>query len=260
MEKCYSSVLEALPPPDRQRLWERSVMRSLDPGTFLYLAGDEAERVHLVTQGLMKFTSSDDDGRETILGLAVPGDFVGELAALDGLRQPFDVVAVTHCGVVGFDPEALIDAVTSNPGAAVELASSLAGRTRWICETAMERASGEVPARLAGRLLHLAELLGRVRGEAIELDLPLGQGELGRLAGMCRESACKTLNSFKARGYVDYRGRRLRILRPDALELIRCAGRAEGAPRRDKIGSLKEAVPAGGKPRTNFSEKKWPDC
>ncbi len=228
MEKCYSSVLEALPLPARERLWERSVTRSLDPGEILYLAGADAERVHLVTEGLMKFTSSDGDGRDTILGLAVSGDLVGELAALDGLRQPFDVVAVTHCGVVGFDPEALISAVASTPAAAVALASVLAGRTRWISETAMERASGEVPARLAGRLLHLAELLGRVRGDTIEMDLPLGQGELGRLAGMCRESACKTLNSFKAQGLVDYRGRRLRILRPDALELIRCAGRSEG--------------------------------
>ncbi|MDQ3785018.1 MAG: Crp/Fnr family transcriptional regulator [Actinomycetota bacterium] len=259
MEKCYSSVLEALPPPARQRLWERSVMRSLDPGAFLYLAGDEAERVHLVSQGLMKLTSSDGDGRETILGLAVPGDLVGELAALDGLRQPFDVVAVTHCGVVGFDPEALIDAVTSNPGAAVELASLLAGRTRWICETAVERASGEVPARLAGRLLHLAEILGRVRGETIELDLPLGQGELGRLAGMCRESVCKTLNSFKARGYVDYRGRRLRILRPDALELIRCAGRAEAHHVGTVGAESRRRVPPGGAHRGNFSEKKLPN-
>lgn len=227
MEKRYSSVLEALPPSTRQGLWDRSVVRSLAPGEFLYLAGDEAERVHLVTDGLMKFTSSDGDGRETILGLAVPGDLVGELAALDGLPQPFDVAAVTSCGVVGFDPEALIAAVASTPGAAVELAAVLAARTRWICETAMERAAGEVPARLAGRLLHLAELLGRMRGGTIEMDLPLGQGDLGRLAGMCRESVCKTLNSFKAQGVVDYRGRRLRILRPDTLELIRCAGRAE---------------------------------
>lgn len=234
MEKCYSSVLEALPLPARERLWERSVTRSLDPGEILYLAGDDAERVHLVTEGLMKFTSSDGDGRDTILGLAVSGDLVGELAALDGLRQPFDVVAVTHCGVVGFDAEALIGAVASTPAAAVALASVLAGRTRWISETAMERASGEVPARLAGRLLHLAELLGRVRGDTIEMDLPLGQGELGRLAGMCRESACKTLNSFKAQGLVDYRGRRLRILRPDALELIRCAGRSEGRAAMDR--------------------------
>ena len=226
MEKRYSSVMEALPPATRRSLWERSVMRSLEPGEYLYLAGDEAERVHLVTDGLMKFTSSDSDGRETILGLAVPGDLVGQLAALNGLRQPFDVAAITHCGVAGFDPETLIAAVSSTPGAAVELAAVLASRTRWICETAMERASGEVPARLAGRLLHLAELIGRMRGGTIEMDLPLGQGELGRLAGMCRESVCKTLNTFRAQGVVDYRGRRLRILRPDALELIRCAGRA----------------------------------
>lgn len=257
MEEPYSSVLEALPSPARRRLWERSVARSLEPGEFLYLTGDEAERVHLVTDGVMKFTSSDGNGRETILGLAVPGDLVGELAALDGLRQPFDIAAVTHCRVVGFDPVALIDAVSSTPGAAVRLAAVLATRTRWICDTATERAAGEVPARLAGRLLHLAELLGRMRGGTIEMDLPLGQGELGRLAGMCRESVCKTLNAFRAQGVVDYRGRRLRILRPDALELIRCEGRG-GAPasRGDEWGS-RRARSLGSEKKIDGSLKVW---
>ena len=85
-------------------------------------------------------------------------------------------------------------------------------------DTAVERTSSEVPARLAGRLLDLADLLGTVRQGAVEMELPLAQGDLGRLAGMCRESACKTLRRFKSQGLLDYRGRRLRILRPDALE------------------------------------------
>jgi CRP-like cAMP-binding protein len=97
---------------------------------------------------------------------------------------------------------------------------------RWLYATTLERTSSEVPARLAGRLLDLGDLLGRIHQGALEIDLPVAQGDLGRLAGISRESTCKALRSFKSQGLLDYRGRRLRILRPDALERIRCAGRA----------------------------------
>jgi CRP-like cAMP-binding protein len=79
--------------------------------------------------------------------------------------------------------------------------------------------------------LDLAELLGRQRGDAIDVDLPFPQRDLGGLAGMCRESACKTLSRWKSEGTVDYQGRRLRILRPDVLYRIRCAGRGAGPSR-----------------------------
>ena len=127
--------------------------------------------------------------------------------------------------MIGFDADLFAEILLDNAAAAVQLSVMMAERSRWIYDTALERTSSEVPARLAGRLLDLAVLLGRVRDGAVELELPLGQSDLGRLAGMCRESACKTLRRFRAEGWVEYRGRRLRILRPDALERVRCGGR-----------------------------------
>jgi CRP/FNR family transcriptional regulator len=140
--------------------------------------------------------------------------------------QPLDAVAATECDVVGFETEMLLELVRSNNAAALEIARALAQKTRWLAEAALERTSGEVPQRLAGRLLDLANLLGRVRGGTIEVELPLAQRDLGKLAGMCRESACKTMRKFQDEGLLEYRGRKLRIHRPDALRQIRCAGRS----------------------------------
>ena len=225
MDPQSSPVLDALPERDRRALVERAVPRTIRRGQILYMAGERERRLHLVTDGIMKLTARDGSGNETILGLAVPGDLIGEVAAIDELQQPLDAVAATNASVLGIDADTFMDIVSRNGKAAVELARCLATRTRWMCDTAMERSNSEVPARLAGRLLDLADMLGRVDSGAVEVELPLAQADLGRLAGMCRESACKTLRSFKAKGVVDYRGRRLRILRPDVLEKIRCAGR-----------------------------------
>jgi CRP/FNR family transcriptional regulator, cyclic AMP receptor protein len=220
-----SPVIASLPPEERTFLSERSVRRRLQPGDILFLAGERSDRVHVVTRGLMKLSARDGEGRETILSLAVPGDLLGELPALDGLPQPLDAVASTASEVIGIDVQDLMRSLLRHPGACLELARGLAARSRWICDTALERTSSEVPARLAGRLLDLADLVGRVDDGAIELDVEMPQTDLAGISGMCRESACKTLRKFRHGGMVEYHGRKLRILRPDLLERIRCGAR-----------------------------------
>jgi CRP/FNR family transcriptional regulator, cyclic AMP receptor protein len=218
-------VIDSLSSSGRERLLDRAVARRLSPGEILYLAGEHERRVHVVVRGVVKMTARDQQGAETILCLAVLGGFCWDVAAVDELPQPLDAAAATSVTVVGLDADLFVEIVFASPRASLELSRALAARTRWICGTALERTTGEVPARLAGRLLDLADLMGRVRGTSIEIDLPLAQRDLGRLAGMCRESTCKTLRRFKSQGMLDYEGKRLRILRPDALERIRCAGR-----------------------------------
>jgi CRP-like cAMP-binding protein len=146
---------------------------------------------------------------------------------IDDLCQPADAVAATRVGVIALDSSALCEMLEQNPHAALALARGMAKQMRWLYATTLERTSSEVAARLAGRLLDLADLLGRIQKGALEMDLPVAQGDLGRLAGISRESTCKALRRFQSQGLLDYRGRRLRILRPDALERIRCAGRAQ---------------------------------
>jgi CRP-like cAMP-binding protein len=219
-------VISALPPRARRRVLLGGVKRSLDPGEFLVLAGDDRCRAYVVRRGVIKLTARDVHGRETILGLALPGDIVGDIAAVDGLRQPLDAVAATHADVLSVDADVLVESIAANAAAAFAFARGAVAKARCTYEWACERNSRDTWARLAGRLLHMAELLGRSDSEVLEFDVPLLQGDLAHFAGMCRESASKTLNQFKSRGLIDYQKRRLRILRPDVLDRIRCAGRA----------------------------------
>lgn len=224
MPRPSSPILDTLPEGARRRLFERAVPRRLVRGEQLHNAGDPPQRVHLVESGVLVLVARDAEGHETILWLAVPGEIAGEVAAVDGRHQPLDAVAALRTSVVGFDARLFVEIVTAHSASALELTRLMAKRTRWIADLALERTSGEVPARLAGRLLDLAALLGRRGDRGIDLELPFAQEDLGRLAGMCRESACKALRHFRAEGVLDYRGRRMRILRPDLLERLRCSG------------------------------------
>ena len=217
-----NSLLDELRPADRTILLDRAVERDLGRDEILHLAGDRPERVHLVVDGIVKLSARASNGDETILGLATPGATIGDIAAIDGRGQPLDAITVTPCTLMGFDARLFVEVVFRNPAASLALAHAGTQRARWIIDTALERTSGEVEERLAGRLLDLGRMLGRPVGTGVELDLPIGQRDLGKLAGMCRESACKTLRRMKSEGIVDYDGRRLRILRPNTLRMMRC--------------------------------------
>lgn len=220
----HIQLLEELRPTDRTILLDRAVERVLGRDEILHLAGDRPQRVHLVIDGIVKLSARASNGDETILGLATPGAAIGDIAAIDGRGQPLDAITVTPCSLLGFDARLFVEVVFRNPAASLALAQAGTERTRWVIDTALERTSGEVEERLAGRLLDLARMLGRPVGTGVELDLPVGQRDLGKLAGMCRESACKTLRRMKSDGIVDYEGRRLRILRPNTLRMMRCGG------------------------------------
>jgi len=226
MSLDHSPFVASLPPREQQRLLDRAVPRQLERGDALYLTGDEERRVHVVESGILKLACCDAEGRETTLALALPGDLVGETSACDGDLQPLDVIALTPTKVIGIDAELFIDVATRNADAALELARTFAARMRWVTATASERTTNDVPSRLAARLLDLAEMIGRMRSGTIEVDLPLTRTDVGQMAGMCRESASKTLTSWKRQGVLEHNGKTLRIFRPDALERIRCAGRA----------------------------------
>lgn len=218
-------VLAALPDEIRRSLLEYAVPRALARGEALLLAGSPPQRVYVVRRGLVKLAARDSEGRVTILGLALPGGLVGELAAADGLAQPLDALAATRAEVVSLGAQRFVDAVSASPAAALALMRVQADRMRRVCETALERSSAAISERLAARLLDLADLLGRRDGDAIEFEVPLAQADIAGIAGMCRESACKAIGRLRAQGVLEYRGRRLRILRPDALERLSCARR-----------------------------------
>jgi CRP/FNR family transcriptional regulator len=230
MDSSYlPPVLAALPTQTRAELLRAGRARPFARDTLLHVAGDPPARVHLLMEGAVKLVARDAEGAEAITGLAFRGDLVGEAAMLKGTAQLVDAVGLTRGVALALPAAAFSSTLERHPAAALAVARGLARQVAWTEQAWIERDAAAVPGRLAGRLLALAELLGRASGGGVELDLPLGQRDLARLAGMCRESACKALRQLQRQGVLDYRGRRLRILRPDVLELLRC-GAAELKP------------------------------
>lgn len=221
----YSPILSALPDDDLAYILGRGRLETYSEGDLIFITGDLPRSIYLVEDGVVKLSTIDGRHREVIVGLSLAGDLVGEVAALEDRAHPFDATAAGPCAVASMPAEELLAVLERSPRASIELARSLSTKLRLMARQTVERTTGPARARLAGRLLELADTLGRMNSGQIEIHLPFSQEELARLSGMCRETACKSLSTLRAQGVLDYEGRRIRVLRPDVLERISCGAR-----------------------------------
>ncbi|HEU4489025.1 MAG TPA: Crp/Fnr family transcriptional regulator [Actinomycetota bacterium] len=215
-----SALIEALSASEPELL-HRARTVTLRAGERLCLTGDRDLGVYIVRSGVLKLMGNSASGRESIICLAWPGELVGEVAAFDGRPQPLDVVAAGRTELLALSSQSLLRVLLRSPQVAFAVGTLMARRNRWMCEATVERSIRNAPARLAGRLLGLARQFDSEDGVPIHIGLPLAQGDIGKLAGLSRESACRALKSFREAGAVDFRRPQLKILDPEALELIR---------------------------------------
>ncbi len=218
MRTADCPILAELPSAELELVLDRAVPRHLPRGELLYVSGGDHGRVHFLQRGIIKLVAVAFEGRETIVGIALPGDLIGEVTAVDPGPQSLDAVAATDCDLLGVDARLLIEIVCRNDRAARALARSLARQLRWATETILERSAAAASHRLAGRLMHVSARVGHTR-------LRLTQKDLALLAGVSRESACRALGDLKRKGVVHYNRAGLRVLRPDLLDRLRCARR-----------------------------------
>ena len=157
--------------------------------------------------------------RDVTLGLAVRGDVLAPGAAFGDRQAETGAEALAEGRVLLIASEAWQRCAALDPELHLKFAASIARRIGRL-QTKLEGWSrGGVAGRVAASLVELADAVGRPVPGGIELDAPLSQEDLARLAGTTRETCSSAVASFARRGLV--RGGRLRgmvVLDRAALE------------------------------------------
>lgn len=185
----------ATPPP---AAWLRELpSRELRRREVLYRVHDPAETVYRVEEGLLALAFDAPAGRERIVALAGPGDWLGALAPNDRVLRE-RAVALSDRVVVRVSPrDAGGDALerTLFEATGVRLA-------RW--RDALEEVDLPVRARLARVLLRLGERFGQDGDDGlVRLTLPLTHETLAGLLGAARETTTSLVSELRRVGAVE---------------------------------------------------------
>lgn len=211
-----AGFLDHLPDDARQALVSVGSRRRFPAGSSLFVEGERSERVVAVLRGSVKITSLSAGGRESVLSLAGPGDLIGELSAIDQAPRSASAVAMEPVDAIVVQAGDFEQFLERWPSAAVLLLRIVVARLRAIDRRHAEFGSYQAPARIAARLVDLAESHGRPDPElgagAVTIDLPLSQDELAGMAGASLEAVAKALGAMRLQGLLITKRRRITIL------------------------------------------------
>lgn len=205
-----------------RELGEHLVPVRFHRGDVIYREGEPAGELFIVHQGLVKLTVHDPSRRRGLIGIAGPKHVFGEPGILDHGPRAMDAQAMEDCELFGMAADVFWSTVERHPAFARRMIELLGERLRRSDRATQDLIFFDASARLARKLLDLAEDYGEAHGDGIEIAVRMTQGELAQMLGMSRPNVNRLLSEFERRGWVDWNEGRPILLRPDLI--VRSAG------------------------------------
>jgi len=214
------TFLGSLKPAVASELLGMSVRRQFAPARTIIREGGDDTHVVLLVSGFVKVTTAVE-GYQTLLGIRVPGEVVGEISALTGDPRS---ATVTACGRVtaGLVNRAGFEAfLRRRPDAATLVTAMVARQLRWANRRRTDFAAFPAHIRLARLLVEIAEVCGRpLPGGGVEIGVPLSQPELAAMIAIAQATVQKAIHELRGRGLIVTGYRRIVLPDPGGLRSL----------------------------------------
>jgi cAMP-binding proteins - catabolite gene activator and regulatory subunit of cAMP-dependent protein kinases len=213
------SFLARLPAAQATHLLGQGVRRQFEPGQRLMREGERSNHVELLYRGFVKITNVVD-GIEVLMGIRMPGDFVGELAGLTGRPR---IATASACGRVTsyvISKRDFHSFLHEYPDAPLNMAAVMGERLRWANERRTDFAAFPADVRLARVLVEIALACGRETKEGLSIEVMLSQPELATMIGVSDATIQKVFRDLRRSGWIRTGYRRIMVLDLPALRSL----------------------------------------
>ena len=166
--------------------------------------------------GLVKLYRTDQTGKEQIITIARPMDYVSLLSVFSNKHYNYSVTALQDsvtCNLKLADITTLI----SQDGT---LALNLLGKMSRVADTIILESLEIRKKHLRGRVAYLLIYFARTIYFADEFELPLSRKEMAEYVGMTTENVIRTLSEFRKDGILKIYGKTIHIVNMESLESI----------------------------------------
>jgi CRP/FNR family transcriptional regulator len=180
-------------------------LRTLEPGEALIWQGDESVLVANVIEGVLKLSTGTEDGREQIVDVAYPSEFIGRPFAS---TTDHGVTALTRARLCVFGRRDFDAFAGEHPALEHQLLertlAELDRTRRWMVLLGRKSA----PEKLASFLLELAERTGsqgrarQVSHCAQQIRLPVSRRQIADVLGVTIETVSRQFSRLKQEGII----------------------------------------------------------
>ncbi len=215
-----SALCASLTNKELMVLHEAGRRRTIPAGQVISWAGDPNTICANVVSGVLKVTAAMADGREQIVGLLYPGDFMGQLFEDEATLTVNTLSDTDICCYSRSSFEAVLDEFPRMERMLLKRTMSSLNEAR---ERMLRLGRQNAQERVAGFVLEVAERAGR-RDENgyLQVVLPISRGEMADFLGLTIETVSRQLTKLKTDGLIAFaKGERVcSILNRRRLEAI----------------------------------------
>ncbi len=220
--RAAGSFLDRVPPAVRRELLALGVTRTVSSGRRLLTERARDTHVEVIRHGFVKVTTTAD-GTERLLAIRLPGDLVGEFAAVTGQGRS---ATVTACGGVvstAIRQVDFLDFLSRHSAVAAQVTATVGERLRWANERRADFAAYPVHVRLARALAEIAVNCGRKDGDELVIEVELNHAELATLIGAATDTTQRALRTLRADRLIRTGYRRIVVLDLAGLQALATA-------------------------------------
>jgi CRP/FNR family transcriptional regulator len=188
--------------------------KTFDKNEMIYMSGDEGGKLFVLHTGKVKVSRINTSGKEQVIRVVGPGEFMGELSLLSNQRLTDNAQALESSTMCIIEGNKLKELMGKYPTIALKVMEELSKRLEK-AENLIENINlNSVEQRLAQSLLSLAN-----GGKVVNLNMT--KGEFASQIGMSQETLSRKLTAFQDQGLIELEGqRKIKILDKQGLEDI----------------------------------------
>jgi len=189
----------------------RVAQRRYEPAQTIFMAGDPAESLYLLVEGMVQICKYYGNYRRATVALLKDGRGFGEFDLFGKDRQSASARAMTDCRVASVRKGDLRLAMERHPGLAVEMFHEFSEKFRYSEQTMGMLLHRGVATRLASLIPVLAERFGEHGRDGVALTIPLTHGEVAEMVACTREAVSKALGELRSEGFIELGQRMITI-------------------------------------------------
>jgi CRP-like cAMP-binding protein len=200
---CLESVpiFSSLSHEEKKEIVDIASSRIFKKGESIYRAGDEGGTLFVLYTGQAKIFRLNVNGKEQVLRLIEPGEFMGELSLFSSLPLTDNAQALEETTMCVLEGKQLKELMAKYPSIAFKVMDELSRRLEKAENRIEDISLGSVTMRVAGALLELS------KGKA-EIILPMSKGDMASQLGMTQETLSRKLASLQEEELIMLEGQR----------------------------------------------------
>lgn len=216
--RLRDSVFNGLSQEDHQSISKEKTCGIYKRGDTIFKEGARPLGLYCVNGGKIKVSNCSSQGKEYILYISKPGDFLGYRALFGEEVYSATAVALEDSKVCFIPKVNFFEVIQKNPTFMSKIVKGICHEMGILESRLSELAHKSVRERLAGNLLMLRDTYG-IEGDNSKslIDLALSREELASIVGTATETVIRLLAEFKNSGLVTFEGKKIRVTNPAKL-------------------------------------------